>query len=104
MDVQIREDLDRLVRDQIRSGRYSREEDVIREVLAWIRENDAGKGPEPPATRPPMTDEEFRQHLLQTGRISQLPYAEWRSRTRDQWEPIAVEGEPVSQTILRERR
>ncbi len=77
---------------------------MIREVLAWIREHEEGQGPEPSATRPPMTDEEFRRHLLQTGRISQLPDAEWRSRTRDQWEPIPVEGEPVSQTILRERR
>jgi Arc/MetJ-type ribon-helix-helix transcriptional regulator len=103
MDVQLREDLERLVNDHIRTGRYSRGEDVIREVQAWIREQVAGEAPEPPV-RPPMTDEEFRQHLLQTGRISQLPDADWKSRTTDHWEPIHVEGEPVSQTILRERR
>jgi hypothetical protein len=104
MDVQLREDLKRLVSDQIRSGRYSRGEAVIREVQAWIREKEAGEVPEPTTASPAMNDEEFRQHLIQKGRVSQLPDADWGSRTPDHWEPIHVEGEPVSQTILRERR
>jgi Arc/MetJ-type ribon-helix-helix transcriptional regulator len=100
MDVQLCHDLERLVTSQLQSGRYTREEDVIREVRAWLRERD----PEPSTARQPMSDEEFRQHLLRTGRVSQLPAADREDRPQEPWNPIRVEGEPVSQTILRERR
>ena len=59
---------------------------------------------EHPAVRQPMTDEELRQYLLRTGRISQLPTGDWKGQKEDHWKPIPVEGEPVSQTIIRERR
>lgn len=100
MDVQLRHDLDRLVTTQLQSGRYPREEDVLQEVRAWL----VARAPEPPGPRQPMSDEEFRQHLLRTGRVSQLPVADRKDQPQEPWEPIRVEGEPVSQTILRERR
>ena len=103
MDVEIREDLERLVSGCIQSGRYTRE-DVMRAIRAWLHEHDAEEESEHPAAPQPMTDEEFRQHLLRTGRISQLPTGDWKGRRDDAWKPIPVEGEPVSQTIIRERR
>ncbi len=102
MDVEIREDLERLVNGRIQSGRYTRE-DVLRAVRAWLHEHDVEES-EHPAVRQPMTDEELRQYLLRTGRISQLPTGDWKGQKEDHWKPIPVEGEPVSQTIIRERR
>lgn len=104
MDVQLCDDLERLVTTQIQSGRYAREEDVIREVRAWLREHDHEEGLESAKAHRPMSDEEFRQHLLRTGRISQLPTAERKNQPQESWQPIRVEGEPVSQATLRERR
>jgi hypothetical protein len=104
MDVQLCHDLERLVTAQIQSGRYAREEDVLRDVRAWLRERDPDEVVDQSTARRPMSDEEFRQHLLRTGRVSQLPAADREGQLQDAWEPIRVEGEPVSQTILRERR
>lgn len=104
MDVQLCQDLDRLVNSQIKNGRYSRPEDVIREVRYWIRGRDPEPDPGPSRASRRMSDEEFRQHLLRTGRVSQLPAVDRKDRPREPWEPIRIEGEPVSQTILRERR
>jgi Arc/MetJ-type ribon-helix-helix transcriptional regulator len=104
MDVQLCHDLERLVAAQIESGRYARAEDVLRAVREWLRERDSESGFETSTARRPMSDEEFRQHLLRTGRVSQLPVADRKDQAQDPWKPIRVEGEPVSQTILRERR
>ena len=104
MDVQLCHDLEQLVTSQLRSGRYTREEHILREVRAWLRERQPDEVPERSATPPPMSDDEFRQHLLRTGRVSRLPTGDRKSLPREPWEPIRVEGEPVSQTILRERR
>ena len=51
-----------------------------------------------------MTEEEFEQRLLAQGTISSIPSrdidpAEYRSR-----KPIEVEGKPVSETLIEERR
>lgn len=49
-----------------------------------------------------MTEEEFLQHLLAKGIISEIP--EGITDEEDDFEPVDFEGEPVSQTIIRERR
>ena len=50
-----------------------------------------------------MTEAEFKQHLLRTGRISTLPNPA-DPASRPVFQPIALEGEPLSETIIRERR
>ena len=59
---------------------------------------------EPTHTR--MTEDEFEQHLLATGVISEIPppltdadIAAFRN-----YKPICVEGKPISETIIEERR
>ena len=104
MDVQLCHDLERLVATQIQSGRYARQEDVLHDVRSWLRERDPDGVVDQSTAPRPMSDEEFRQHLLRTGRVSQLPAADRKDWPQEPWEPIRVEGEPVSRTILRERR
>ena len=50
-----------------------------------------------------MTEAEFKQHLLESGRISSLPTPA-DPASRPVFQPIALEGEPLSETIIRERR
>jgi hypothetical protein len=51
-----------------------------------------------------QAEEAFKRHLLETGLVSQLPTAPADAAEDDDDAPIAVAGEPVSETILRERR
>ena len=53
---------------------------------------------------PPMTEDEFERRLLEKGIISKIPSrsanpASYRSR-----KPVEVEGKPVSEIIIEERR
>jgi hypothetical protein len=50
-----------------------------------------------------MTEEEFKQQLLKSGRVSSLPTPS-DPASRPAFQPISLEGEPLSETIIRERR
>jgi hypothetical protein len=49
-------------------------------------------------------EDEFERYLLTKGLISQIPARDEREEEFDAYEPIEVHGEPLSETIIRERR
>lgn len=98
MTIHLPAELERFVHDQVIAGRYRSEDDVIRDALEQLRR----RAPTPP-TGPRMTEAEFKQHLLKSGRVSSLPTPA-DPASRPIFEPIILEGEPLSETIIRERR
>jgi hypothetical protein len=54
-------------------------------------------------TKKTLTRAEFDQHLLAIGLISQLPDTEADFDDPED-EPIKIKGEPLSKTVIRERR
>ena len=53
--------------------------------------------------RKPLTEEEFKQHLLETGLMTSLP-TPLDPPIRQSFQPVKIEGEPLSETIISERR
>ena len=49
-------------------------------------------------------EDEFERYLLAKGVISHIPARDETDDEFDQFEPIEVEGEPLSETVVRERR
>ena len=70
------------------------QEQIAESVLKNRVEDDSSK--------PKVTEEEFLQYLLAKGVISEIP--EGITDEEDNFEPIEIEGEPLSETIIRERR
>jgi hypothetical protein len=69
----------------------------------------SGKTAKPPkavaAKKEPLTRDEFNRRLLAEGRLASLPNPALDLDDDDpDDQPIAIEGEPLSETILRERR
>lgn len=58
--------------------------------------------PEP--AEPMMTEEEFAEEMLRKGVFSSIPDRKGRRRPREPLKPIEIEGEPLSEQIIRERR
>jgi hypothetical protein len=57
------------------------------------------------AKKKPLTRDEFNQRLMATGLVTRLPDPALDIDDDDpEDQPIAIEGEPLSETILRERR
>jgi hypothetical protein len=53
---------------------------------------------------PQMTEEEFEQHLYEKGIISEIKPPITDFSRYDDYKPITVTGEPISETIIKERR
>lgn len=49
-------------------------------------------------------EDEFERDLLAKGVITHIPARDEPDDEFDEYEPIEVEGEPLSETIIRERR
>ena len=113
MIIHLSKDLQQIVQDAVHAGLYAREDDVIRDALTRLKET-LPKNTKTPAkkarsTKPapqakkPITEAEFDQHLLNIGLMSQLPDTEADFDDPDD-EPITIKGEPLSETVIRERR
>lgn len=57
-------------------------------------------------TKPIMTEDEFEQHLLEAGVISEVkpPLPEEELARFRAYKPIEVKGKPVSETLIEDRR
>ena len=55
-------------------------------------------------SKPAMTEEEFAQHLYKKGIIGKPPPPITDFSRYENYVPVEVEGEPISETIIRERR
>jgi hypothetical protein len=68
----------------------------------------AAERAKPAATKEPkkkMTEAEFAQHLLKIGLVSSLPDPALDIDDDDpDDQPVTIKGEPLSETIIRERR
>lgn len=54
--------------------------------------------------KPTMTEDEFEQYLYEKGVIGKPPPPITDFSRYDNYKPVTVIGEPISETIIRERR
>ena len=98
------------------AGLYAREDDVIRDALTRLQQATPAAVATPPRKnakraklaqpkKKPLTEAEFNQHLLSIGLITSLPDPALDIDDDDPDDaPITIKGEPLSETIIRERR
>jgi Arc/MetJ-type ribon-helix-helix transcriptional regulator len=113
MTIHLSKDLERFVHDAVQTGRYASENEVVNDALNRLkqalpkdtptpdRKSELGKSVKPKQN--PLTRAEFDQHLLAIGLMSQLPDTTADFDDPDD-QPITIKGEPLSETIIRERR
>jgi Arc/MetJ-type ribon-helix-helix transcriptional regulator len=112
MNIHLSKDLEQFVHDAVGAGLYAGEEDVIRDALTRLKQAmpPASKTPARKtkanrmveARQQPVTPDELNRRLLESGLVIQLPDpAEDVDDAEDL--PIEIQGEPLSETIIRER-
>jgi hypothetical protein len=107
MTIHLPEHLERYVHDQVQAGFFRSEDDVVCEALE--RHRQAGPTPAHVPGQPELTPEEVADQALQrrlfaAGIISEIkppitdlaPYQNRRA--------VPIQGEPISETAIRERR
>ncbi len=101
MTVHLPEDLERYVLSQVQSGYFASEDEAIAEAVRLLRQ----LKPAPATSRArALSEEELERQLVQSGFLGSVPSRPAGTATRRDFQPIAVEGEPLSQTVTRERR
>jgi Arc/MetJ-type ribon-helix-helix transcriptional regulator len=117
MTIRLSKDLDQIVHDAVRAGLYAREDDVIRDALTRLEQTlpkpartlaKKAKAAKPAKAAPqkrkkPLTIAEIHQQMLASGLMTQLPDTAADFDDPDDV-PITIKGEPLSETIIRERR
>jgi Arc/MetJ-type ribon-helix-helix transcriptional regulator len=111
MTIHLSKDQERFVHEAVRAGLYTSEDAVISDAVDRLRH----ALPKPPraaakkaksskqAPKTKLSRAEFDQHLLNIGLMTQLPDSDADYDDPDD-EPVAIRGEPLSETVIRERR
>jgi putative addiction module CopG family antidote len=100
MTIHLPEDLERYVQSEVQRGRFASEEAAITEAVRLLRQLKQQTEASAPTT--PITEQEFERKMMQSGFLGSVPLHP-PAAPRD-FQPIAIEGEPLSETIIRERR
>ena len=114
MTIHLSKDQERFVHDVVRAGLYTNEDAVVSDALDRLRQTmpkpartPAKKAksikPTPKKSTKKLTRAEFDQHLLAIGLLSKLPDTDADFDDPDD-EPVPIKGEPLSETVIRERR
>jgi len=98
MNVHVYDNSERVIRFHVQSGRFATESEVIDAALRLLSQSELE-----PAAKKPLTEDEFKLQLLATGLMTSLPTPLDPAKRRD-FQPVSIEGEPLSETIIRERR
>jgi Arc/MetJ-type ribon-helix-helix transcriptional regulator len=107
--------MEQIVQDAVRAGLYAREDDVVRDALTRLKEAMPKAATSPDRrtkrTKPVqprkklLTRDELNQQLMAAGLITSLPDPALDIDDDDpDDQPVTIKGEPLSETIIRERR
>lgn len=111
MTINLPKDVERSIEAAVQSGHFASADDAV--AVAWrvfeqsgSERGPSGKKPKRARTIPdkkPVTEEDFLKHLVAIGLVTQLPDPA-EDIDDDDDPPIVIQGEPLSETIIRERR
>jgi putative addiction module CopG family antidote len=108
MTIHLSKDLEQFVHDAVRAGRYASEDDVIHDALSRLKQStpeDAQTLASPTGlTEAESANQDVQRKLFNAGLLTEIkpplrdftPYLDRK--------PVPIEGEPLSETIIHERR
>lgn len=103
MTFHLPEHLQRYVHEQVLAGRFSKEDDVIADALERHQQaQQPTTAKERWAGQP--TNQELQQRLLEAGIISEIKPPITDLTPYQHRQAVPVQGEPLSETVIRERR
>jgi Arc/MetJ-type ribon-helix-helix transcriptional regulator len=112
MNINLPKDVENSIEAAVHGGHFASADDAVTAAWRVFEQTKLGKRPTGKKARPakptppekkPITEEEFLKHLVAIGLVTQLPNPA-EDIDDDDDPPIVIEGEPLSETIIRERR
>jgi Arc/MetJ-type ribon-helix-helix transcriptional regulator len=94
-------DLEDLIRAEVKAGRFPSVDEAMAEAARLLLRQGEAREHEPSSG--PINEAEFKQRLIDSGFMVSMPIPADRGAVRSS-PPATLEGEPLSETIIRERR
>ena len=111
MTIHLPQDVENSIGAAVDSGHFASPDDAV--VAAWrvfeqtkLRQGQPGttaKRAKPARQKKPLTRAQFDQQLVELGLMTHIPNTDAYIDDPDD-EPIPIRGEPLSETVIRERR
>jgi Arc/MetJ-type ribon-helix-helix transcriptional regulator len=100
MTVRLPEELEKFIRKEVESGQFASEDEAVADaVRAWVQHRLAN-----PDKARALTEEELEQRLTQSGLLGSVPPPPTGPVSRAAFQPIPIKGQPLSETVIHERR
>ncbi len=100
MTIHLPKDLERYIRGQVQSGRFASADEAIAEAVRLLRQQGQERTPAGGA----LTEKEWELQLVQAGLLRDTSATRGDVTGRCPFEPVRIEDEPLSETVIRERR
>jgi Arc/MetJ-type ribon-helix-helix transcriptional regulator len=106
MTIQLPHDIERDILAEVQSGHFASVDEAL--AAAW-RSFQRPRQPASATNQPELTpeeiaDQELQHRLLAAGVISEIKPPSRLLPARERFEPIPITGEPLSATVISERR
>jgi Arc/MetJ-type ribon-helix-helix transcriptional regulator len=107
MTIHLPNDVERDILAEVHNGRFASVDDAL--AAAWRSFQHHRQSPAPATGQPELTpeeaaDQELQRRLLVAGVISEIKPPPRLLPVRERFTPVPITGEPISETIIRERR
>ncbi len=102
MTIHLPNDIGRDILAEVQSGHFASVDDAMTVALCALRLQSLEECPQ--AARKPLTEQELERRLLESGFLASVPPPADTVALRWSFEPVKIEGEPLSETVIRERR
>ncbi len=104
MTIHLPEPLESSILAAVHNGRYASLDEAMTEAAALLVERLKQEHTQATPTRNPLTEEQLEQQLVQSGFLASVPPPLSTATPPWKFEPVKIEGEPLSETVIRERR
>ena len=111
MTINVSKEVENSINAAVQSGLFPSADDAVAAAWQIFEQTRLGRGQagkktkraKPAQKKKPLTSAELDQYMLERGLLSQLPDTDADFDDPDD-EPIAIRGELLSETVIRERR
>ena len=104
MTIHLPEELENHIVAAVHGGWYASLDDAMTKAASLLVERLKQEHTQATPVPKPLTEEQLEQQLIQSGFLASVPPPISTATPPWKFEPVKIEGEPLSETVLRERR
>ncbi len=104
MTIHLPEELENHILAAVHGGRYTSLDDAMTKAASLLVERMKQEHTQATPVPKPLTEEQLEQQLIQSGFLASVPPPISTGTPPWKFELVKIEGEPLSETVLRERR